>query len=60
MQRAAQQSADVPVTHRLAVIELIVPSIEERGPVDKIALFKAFVASVVGGEWLGALPELPD
>ena len=45
--------------YRLAVIELIVPSLEERGAVDKIALFKAFVASVVGGERLDALPELP-
>ncbi|MDR3096372.1 MAG: sigma-54 dependent transcriptional regulator [Paraburkholderia sp.] len=45
--------------YRLAVIELIVPSLEERGAVDKIALFKAFVASVVGGERLASLPELP-
>ncbi|MCG5073927.1 sigma 54-interacting transcriptional regulator [Paraburkholderia tagetis] len=45
--------------YRLAVIELLVPSLEERGAVDKIALFKAFVASVVGGERLDALPELP-
>ncbi len=42
--------------YRLAVIELIVPSLEARGPVDKIALFKAFVASVVGSERLAALP----
>jgi DNA-binding NtrC family response regulator len=45
--------------YRLAVIELIVPSLEDRGPVDKIALFKAFVATVVGEERLAALPELP-
>lgn len=45
--------------YRLAVIELIVPSLEERGAVDKIALFKAFVSTVVGTERLAALPELP-
>ncbi|MBN3855132.1 MULTISPECIES: sigma 54-interacting transcriptional regulator [unclassified Paraburkholderia] len=45
--------------YRLAVIELSVPSLEERGAVDKIALFKAFVATVVGEERLEALPELP-
>ncbi|WP_322009455.1 sigma-54 dependent transcriptional regulator [Paraburkholderia sp. J12] len=45
--------------YRLAVIELTVPSLEDRGPVDKIALFKAFVSLVVGEERLGGLPELP-
>jgi DNA-binding NtrC family response regulator len=45
--------------YRLAVIELIVPSLEERGAEDKIALFKAFVSTVVGAERLAALPELP-
>ncbi|POR49362.1 Fis family sigma54 specific transcriptional regulator [Paraburkholderia eburnea] len=45
--------------YRLAVIELSVPSLEERGAVDKIALFKAFVTTVVGEERLAALPELP-
>jgi DNA-binding NtrC family response regulator len=45
--------------YRLAVIELAVPSLEERGAVDKIALFKTFVAAVVGAERLAALPELP-
>jgi DNA-binding NtrC family response regulator len=45
--------------YRLAVIELVVPSLEERGAQDKIALFKAFVATVVGAERLAGLPELP-
>lgn len=45
--------------YRLAVIELSIPSLEERGPVDKIALFKSFVASIVGEDRLAALPELP-
>jgi DNA-binding NtrC family response regulator len=45
--------------YRLAVIELIVPSLEERGAIDKIALFKAFVSTVVGADRLEALPELP-
>ena len=45
--------------YRLAVIELRIPSLEERGAVDKIAIFKAFIASVVGAERLAALPDLP-
>ncbi|MGN6085513.1 sigma 54-interacting transcriptional regulator [Trinickia sp.] len=45
--------------YRLAVIELRIPSLEERGAVDKIAIFKAFVASVVGADRLAGLPEIP-
>jgi len=41
------------------VIELKIPSLEERGAVDKIALFKSFIAQVVGQEKLASLPELP-
>jgi hypothetical protein len=45
--------------YRLAVIELKIPSLEERGAVDKIAIFKAFIAQIVGSERLAALPDLP-
>jgi DNA-binding NtrC family response regulator len=45
--------------YRLAVIELKTPSLEERGAVDKIAIFEAFIASVVGVERLATLPDLP-
>jgi DNA-binding NtrC family response regulator len=45
--------------YRLAVIELKIPSLEERGAVDKIAIFKAFIAQIVGAERLAALPDLP-
>ena len=45
--------------YRLAVIELRIPSLEERGAVDKIAIFKAFVAAVVGADRLAGLPEIP-
>jgi DNA-binding NtrC family response regulator len=45
--------------YRLAVIELRIPSLEERGAVDKIAIFNAFIASVVGAERLAGLPEIP-
>jgi DNA-binding NtrC family response regulator len=45
--------------YRLAVIELKIPSLEERGAVDKIAIFKAFIASVVGQERLETLPDIP-
>jgi transcriptional regulator with AAA-type ATPase domain len=41
------------------VIELKIPSLEERGAVDKIAIFKAFIASVVGAERLASLPDIP-
>ncbi len=58
-QRVKEGNFRADLYYRLAVIELIVPSLEERGAVDKIALFKAFVASVVGSERLGAPPELP-
>ncbi|WJF91290.1 sigma-54 dependent transcriptional regulator [Paraburkholderia bonniea] len=45
--------------YRLAVIELHLPSLEERGAIDKIALFKVFLATVVGAERLAALPDIP-
>jgi DNA-binding NtrC family response regulator len=45
--------------YRLAVIELRIPSLEERGPVEKIAIFKAFIAAVVGAERLASLPAIP-
>ena len=45
--------------YRLAVIELKIPSLEERGAVDKIAIFKAFIASLVGVERLASLPDIP-
>ena len=44
--------------YRLAVIELHVPSLEERGEVDKIAIFKALLSNVLGDE-LEALGETP-
>ncbi|MGI4901802.1 MAG: sigma 54-interacting transcriptional regulator, partial [Janthinobacterium lividum] len=45
--------------YRLAVIELHIPNLEERGAVDKIAMFKAFLAHVVGAEKLAKLPDVP-
>jgi len=36
--------------YRLAVIELHVPSLEERGEVDKIAIFKAILGDVLGDQ----------
>jgi transcriptional regulator with PAS, ATPase and Fis domain len=44
--------------YRLAVIELHVPSLEERGEVDKIAIFKALLTNVLGDE-LETLGETP-
>ncbi|WP_153100574.1 sigma 54-interacting transcriptional regulator [Paraburkholderia hayleyella] len=45
--------------YRLAVIELRIPSLEERGAGDKIALFKMFVTAIVGAERLAALSGIP-
>lgn len=45
--------------YRLAVIELRIPSLEERGALDKIAIFNAFIVSVLGAERLASLPEVP-
>jgi DNA-binding NtrC family response regulator len=45
--------------YRLAVIELKIPSLEERGACDKIALFKSFISEVVGKDKLASLPEMP-
>ncbi|CAB3760581.1 sigma 54-interacting transcriptional regulator [Paraburkholderia humisilvae] len=45
--------------YRLAVIELRIPSLEERGAADKIAIFKAFIASTIGAERLAQLPDIP-
>ena len=36
--------------YRLAVIELHVPDLEERGVIDKIAIFKAILADVLGSD----------
>jgi DNA-binding NtrC family response regulator len=45
--------------YRLAVIELKIPSLEERGAVDKIALFKSFLATVIGVDKLRELSDIP-
>lgn len=49
----------VDLYYRLAVIELKIPSLEERGASDKIALFKVFIGEVVGKEKLASLPDMP-
>ncbi|RYF83145.1 MAG: sigma-54-dependent Fis family transcriptional regulator [Comamonadaceae bacterium] len=45
--------------YRLAVIELYVPNLEERGEIDKVALFKSILGEVLGptGASLGAAPH---
>ncbi|WP_017758405.1 sigma 54-interacting transcriptional regulator [Pseudacidovorax intermedius] len=45
--------------YRLAVIELRIPSLEERGEADKIALFKAVLTGVLGEPLLQELGEAP-
>lgn len=48
--------------YRMAVIELRVPSLEERGEVDKIAIFKGIISQVFSHELRdqNAIPEVPD
>ncbi|MCP3021627.1 sigma 54-interacting transcriptional regulator [Cupriavidus basilensis] len=45
---------------RLAVIELRLPSLEERGAVDKVALLVSFLKQMLGASGLDALPPVPD
>ncbi|MPM64279.1 Anaerobic nitric oxide reductase transcription regulator NorR [bioreactor metagenome] len=44
---------------RLAVIELHVPSLEERGEADKLAIFQSILHKVVGKELFATLGEPP-
>lgn len=59
--RELVQSGDfrADLFYRLAVIELQVPSLEARGAVDKIAIFKAVMASVMGEAHRESLHDLP-
>ncbi|OZI23322.1 hypothetical protein CAL26_07620 [Bordetella genomosp. 9] len=54
--RVAQGAFRADLYYRLAVIELQVPSLEERGPEEKLAIFRAFIDRELPGQ--GAL--LPD
>jgi DNA-binding NtrC family response regulator len=45
---------------RLAVIEMHVPSLEERGPVDKLGIFRSVIGSLVGEDMLMTLPDMPQ
>ncbi|AOY95287.1 sigma-54-dependent Fis family transcriptional regulator [Cupriavidus sp. USMAA2-4] len=45
---------------RLSVIELRVPSLEERGPGDKVLLLQSFLRQMMGRAEHDALPPAPD
>ena len=45
---------------RLAVIEMRIPSLEERGPADKLALLQSFLRHMLGASGYDALPPMPD
>jgi len=45
---------------RLAVIELRLPSLEDRGPADKIGLLQSFLRHMIGASAYEALPPMPD
>ncbi|WP_354685266.1 sigma-54 dependent transcriptional regulator [Cupriavidus necator] len=45
---------------RLAVIEMRIPSLEERGAADKAALLQSFLRHMLGPSGFDALPPMPD
>ncbi|PLQ00912.1 sigma 54-interacting transcriptional regulator [Cupriavidus pauculus] len=45
---------------RLAVIELRIPSLEDRGPGDKVGLLQSFLRHMMGPAAYDALPPMPD
>lgn len=45
---------------RLAVIELQIPTLEERGAAEKVALMQSFMRGVIGEAEYATLPPLPD
>ncbi len=45
---------------RLAVIELRIPSLEDRGPADKVGLLQSFLRHMMGPAAYDALPPMPD
>jgi len=45
---------------RLAVIEMRIPSLEERGAADKVALLISFLRHMLGPSGFDALPHIPD
>ncbi|EON20941.1 PspF family transcriptional regulator [Cupriavidus sp. GA3-3] len=45
---------------RLAVIEMRIPSLEERGQADKVALLQSFLRHMLGDSGFDALPPMPD
>ena len=45
---------------RLAVIEMRIPSLEERGMADKVALLTSFLRHMMGAAAFDALPPMPD
>jgi transcriptional regulator with GAF, ATPase, and Fis domain len=45
--------------YRLAVIEVYVPSLQERGVADKIGIFRSVICNVFGDELLASLPDMP-
>nr|WP_315595915.1 sigma-54 dependent transcriptional regulator [uncultured Cupriavidus sp.] len=45
---------------RLAVIELRLPSLEERGAADKVGLLQSFLRHMTGAAFYDALPPMPD
>ncbi len=45
---------------RLAVIELRIPSLEQRGPEDKVALLLSFLRYLLGDKTYESLPPVPE
>ncbi|WP_124982452.1 sigma 54-interacting transcriptional regulator [Ralstonia solanacearum] len=45
---------------RLAVIELRIPSLEQRGPEEKVALLLSFLRHLLGDKGFDSLPPMPE
>lgn len=57
--RVAEGLFRADLYYRLAVIEMHVPSLEERGPVDKFGIFRSVIGAIIGEDLLMTLPDMP-
>lgn len=56
----AEGSFRADLYYRLAVIEVYVPSLQERGVADKMGIFRSVIGSLFGEDLLETLPDMPS